>query len=90
MIASNFYNLMKSMQIVLHEMTKLTCLLRNFMALQAQKSSRWELFLSDALFCKTARQKGMSSSKSIGGSLDGAAGADCCCGCGRDCAPPLN
>ncbi|EAW8159513.1 hypothetical protein ASB68_10475 [Salmonella enterica] len=31
-------------------------------------------------------QNGMSSSKSIGGSLDGA-GADCC---GRDCAPPLN
>lgn len=31
-------------------------------------------------------QNGISSSKSIGGSLEG---ADACC-CGRDCAPPLN
>ena len=54
------------------------------------------LWLADALIIhlKTiypivlkTNQNGISSSKSIGGSLDGAAGADCC---GRDCAPPLN
>ncbi len=51
------------------------------------RSRAFQHFLKRGLPCGTPRyQNGISSSKSIGGSLEG---AGACC-CGRDCAPPLN